>query len=139
MNSSHPFLRKQFIPELKYRIDNLLKEDLIIITGIVRLELLSGTKTKAEFQRLKMRLDALETVESDKSLWQDACELGFKLRRRGITVPHTDILIGACALKTKSTILHADAHFDIMTKFTNLKVESFVKAAKAFQNPKMTD
>ncbi|MBT8368575.1 MAG: PIN domain nuclease [Deltaproteobacteria bacterium] len=129
-------LRKQFIPKVKDRIDNLLKEDLIITTGIVRLELLSGTKTEKEFQRLKMRLDALDTVESDKSLWQDACELGFKLRRKGVTVPHTDILIGACALKTESTIMHADAHFDMMAKHTKLKVESFVTAAKAFQSQK---
>ena len=129
-------LRKQFIPEVKDRINNLLKEDLIITTGIVILELLSGTKTETEFQRLKMRLDVLDTIESDKSLWQYACELGFKLRRKGVTVPHTDILIGACALKTESTIIHADAHFDMMAKLTKLKVESFVKAAKAFQAQK---
>lgn len=129
-------LRQTFIPKAKDRIDHLLKEDVIITTGIVKLEILSGTRTDKEFQRLKMRLDALGTVETDDSLWQKACELGFKLRRRGITVPHTDILIGACALKTASTILHADSHYDMMAKHTNLKVESWVKVAKALQSQK---
>ena len=128
-------LRKAFIPKVRNRIDQLLKDDLIITTGIVSLELLSGTKTEKEYQRLKTRLNALGTIETNEILWQDACELGFRLRRSGITVPHTDILIGACALKTASTIVHADSHFDMMAKHTNLKVESFVKASKALQSP----
>jgi len=129
-------LRKDFDPKVKDRIDHLLKEDVIVTTEIVRLELLSGTRTEKEFQRLKMRLDALDAVETDSHLWQNACELGFKLRRKGITAPHTDILIGACALKTESTIVHADAHFDMMAKHTKMKVESFVTAAKARQPQK---
>lgn len=123
-------LRKNFIPKAKDRIDHLLKEDTIVTTGIVKLELLSGTRTEKEFRRLQNRLDALETIETDGPLWKDACDLGFKLRRKGITVPHTDILIGTCALKTDSTILHADAHFDMMAEHTRLKVESFVPALK---------
>ena len=123
-------LRKDFFPKVKDRIDHLLKEDLIVTTGIVKLELLSGTRTEKEFQRLQNRLNALETIETDDFLWKDACELGFNLRRKGISVPYTDILIGTCALKTESTIVHADAHFDMMAKHTKLKVESFVDALK---------
>ena len=96
----------------------------------MKLELLSGTRTDKEFQRLQDRLDALETIETDELLWQDACKLGFKLRRKGITVPHTDILIGTCALKTGATLVHADAHFDLMAGPAKLKVESFVTALK---------
>jgi len=123
-------LRKDFIPKVKDRIDHLLKEDVIVTTGIVKLELLSGTRTEKEFQRLQNRLDALGTIETDDFLWKDACELGFKLRRKGITVPHTDILVGTCAIRTESTILHADAHFDMMAAHTKLKVESFITALK---------
>ena len=121
-------LKKDFISEVKDRIDHLLKEDMIITTGIIRLEVLARTKTEREFQRLKSRLDALGNIETDNSLWQKACEVGFRLHRKGIAVPHTDILIAACAMKTESTILHADAHFDMMAKYAKLKVESFIKA-----------
>ena len=123
-------LRKDFIPEVKDRIDHLLKENVIITTGIVKLEILGGTKTQNEFQRLKTRLDSLDMVETDTALWEKAYQLSFELGRKGITVPYTDILIAACALMTESTVVHADAHFDLMAKHIGLNVESFVKIVK---------
>ena len=127
-------LRKDFSPEVKERIDHLLKENAIITTGMVKLEILGGTKTENEFQRLKRRLDALDSVELDTSLWERSYDLAFKLRRKGITVPYTDILIAACALKTESTVVHADAHFDLMAGHISLKVESFIAAVKSFDS-----
>ena len=124
-------LRKNFLPIAKDRIDYLLKEDLVISTGMVRLELLGGTKTEIEFQRLKARLDALDTVETDMQLWARAYELAFNLRRRGVTIPYTDILIAACALHANAIILHADAHFDLISKHFELKVESFTREVRS--------
>jgi len=119
-------LRKNFLPAIKDRIDHLLKDNAIITTGIVKLEILGGTKTVKEFQRLKARLDALYTVKTDTSLWEEAYGLAFKLRRKGVTVPYTDILIAACAIKEEATVLHVDGHFDLINKQVELKVESFV-------------
>lgn len=124
-------LRKTFVPAVKERIDHLLKENAIITTGMIKLEILGGTKTETEFQRLKRRLDALDSVETDTPLWEKSYDLAFKLRRKGITVPYTDILIAACALKTGSTVVHADAHFDLMAGHISLKVESFVPTIKS--------
>ena len=122
-------LRKDFIPAVKDRIDYLIKEDVIITTGIIKLEILGGAKTEEDFKRLKTRLDSLEAVETDDSLWERAYELAFKLRRKGITAPHTDILIASCALMTGSIVVHADTHFDLMANPIRLKVESFVQKA----------
>jgi len=127
-------LRKNFLPKVKDRIDHLLKEDVVITTGIVKLEILGGTKTEREFQRLKTRLDALDAVETDVELWDRAYGLAFKLRRKGVTLPYTDILIAACALNARAIILHADAHFDLISKHIELKVESFVEAVRSFSN-----
>lgn len=124
-------LRRDFVPEFKDRIDYLLKENAVITTGIIKLELLGGTRTQQEFQRLKTRLDALDTVETDSALWEESYRLSFQLRRKGITVSYTDILIAACALSTDSTIVHADAHFDLMANHVSLKVESFVHIARS--------
>ena len=119
-------LRKDFIPEVKERIDRLLRDGVVITTGIIKLEIMSGARTQYEFQRLKSRFNDLDDIKTDDSIWQKACELGFALRRKGITVPHTDILIGACALQSGSVIVHADTHFDLMTGHTGIKVESLV-------------
>ena len=123
-------LTPTFLPAVKERIDHLLKEDVVIITGMVKLELLGGTKTKSEFQRLKARLDALDTVETDMQLWVRAYELAFNLRRRGVTIPYTDILIAACALHANAVVLHADAHFDLIGKHFELKVESLIQEVR---------
>ena len=123
-------LRKNFIPPIKDRVSHLLREDVVLTNGMIKLELLGGTKTEKEFQRLKVRLDALDIVETSTSLWESAYAIAFKLRRGGITVPYTDILIAACALQTESTLVHADAHFDLMASHIGLRVESFVQAVK---------
>ena len=123
-------LRKDFLPGVKDRIAYLLKENAIITSGMIKLELLGGTKEEKEFQRLKIRLDALEMVETNTSLWERAYNLAFSLRRKGITVPYTDILIAASALMVDATVVHADSHFELMGPHCGLKAESFVDATK---------
>jgi len=130
-------LRKDFLPVIKNRVEYLLKENAIFTTGMVKLELLGGTKSENEFQRLKSRLNALDSVECDAALWEEASKLAFDLRREGITVPYTDILVASCALKISATLVHSDAHFDLIHKHSELKVESFVKQVnKAVSIPK---
>jgi hypothetical protein len=123
-------LRKGFNLAIKNRLDHLLQKNRVITTGIIKLELLGGTKTEKEFERLKMRLDSLETVETDAPVWIKAADLAFGLRRQGVTIPYTDILIASCALLSDSIVLHADNHFDLMAKHRELKVESCLKKLK---------
>ena len=123
-------LRKDFIPAVKDRISHLLKVNTILISGMIKLEILGGARSEKEFQRLKNRLDALDSIETTASLWENAYELAFKLRRKGITVPYTDILIAACALKREATLVHADVHFDLMADHIELNVESFVQSVQ---------
>ena len=93
---------------------------------MIKLELLGGAKSEKEFARLKSRLDALYEIPTDQSLWDKASELAFTLHRKGITVPYTDILIASAALYSKATLLHADVHFNLIAKHTELRVESFL-------------
>jgi predicted nucleic acid-binding protein len=120
-------LRRDFVPAIKDRIDHLLRDDAIITTGMIKLEILSGAKTEPGFRRLKQGLDALESIETDSGVWEEACKLGFGLRRKGVTVPHTDILVAACAMTTKAILIHVDTHFDLIAKHTRLQVESYVR------------
>lgn len=117
--------KNPFLP-LKNRIDLLLREDLVVSFGMIRLELLGGTKTKKEFNRLKSRLEAFYEISTDAISWGVASQLAFKLHRKGLTISYTDILIACAALESKAVLLHADAHFDLLAKHTELKVESFL-------------
>jgi hypothetical protein len=58
-------LRKEFNPVIKDRLDLLLKENRVLTAGIIKLEILGGTKSEKEFQRLKMRLDSQEECETN--------------------------------------------------------------------------
>ena len=120
-------LKKDAHPELKSRLDSLLRENAICIMGIIKLELLGGTRTQGEFSRLKRRLDALPYISiEDPSLWDLAFEMNFSFRRKGLTIPYTDILIASAAIKEDVILLHADIHFDQVAKHSKLRVESFV-------------
>lgn len=123
-------LKKDFIPEVKNRIDLLLKHDVVVTTGMIKPEIMSGARTREAFQRLKDGFNALDLIASDETIWQRACQLGFDLRGKGVTVPHTDLLIAACALQSGSTIVHADAHFDVMARHGGVKVESLVEIVR---------
>jgi predicted nucleic acid-binding protein len=99
---------------------------------MIKLELLGGTRTDKEFRRLKTYLDALDDVEIGDGQWEKAYELSFNLRRKGLTIPYTDIVIAACALTADLTLMHVDAHFDAISKQVGLKVESHVKTVRSF-------
>lgn len=118
-------LRRDFIPEIKDRLDQLLGADLVVTADIIKLEILGGTRTEKEFKLLKKRLDALSVIEINRVVWEAALALAFSLRRNGITAPYTDILIAACALSSGSTVVHVDSHFDLISTHANLKVEGF--------------
>ena len=119
-------LRKNPFIKLKNRIDQLLEMDDIIIVGMIKLELLGGTKVKEEFDRLKTRLDALYEISTDAKLWSSAAQLAFDLQRKGLTIPYTDILIASAAIQYEGILLHADSHYDLIAGQTELKVESYV-------------
>ncbi len=119
-------LKSEGAQEIRDRIGQIISDEELFTTGIIKLELLSGTKTQKEFDRLKKYLDALDMVETDDRLWESAYKLAFKLLRHGITVPNTDILIAACGFVAKATIVHADAHFEMIGSKSNLKTENLV-------------
>ncbi len=123
-------LRKDFHPIVKERIEQLLVESDVAICGMIALELLGGTKSEKEYFRLKSRLDALYYIEADKVLWDLSSKLAFDLKRKGISIPYADIVIAASALRERAILVHADSHFDSISNYTDLRVESFVSLLK---------
>jgi len=123
-------LKKNFHPTIKERVEKLLAENDVAINGMIELELLGGAKSEKEYNRLFIRLDSLYHIEADRPLWNIASKLAFDLKRKGVTVPYTDIFIAASALKDNAILVHADSHFDLIANQSSLKVESFVSLVK---------
>ena len=123
-------LRKSPLAPVRDEVDHLLAENRVAIVPMIRLELLGGTKSANEFERLKGRLDALRQIPADEANWEIAAELSFKLRQRGKVIPYADILIGSAAILANALLLHADRHFDLMAEDTDLCVRSLVSVAR---------
>ena len=97
-----------------------------VTTQVVVMELLVGARTEEQYRELQEDLSALRLVSVDATTWPQATQLGFELRRAGLSVPITDLLIAAVALAGDATVLHADRHFDLIAARSALKVESLL-------------
>lgn len=108
------------------RVEALLTADRVATTEMVRLELLGGARTEQEWDRLKDYVSALHQLPMEEETWQEAAQMGFQLRRQGVTVPFTDLIIGAVAIRSDTVLLHRDRHFDLMAQHLPLHVESYL-------------
>jgi predicted nucleic acid-binding protein len=81
------------------------------ICGVVSYELVQGAKSDDEALNLSSVLSALDYVEMTSDLWIRAGNLSAGLRKKGITLPMSDLLIGAIALEHGLEVLTLDDHF----------------------------
>jgi predicted nucleic acid-binding protein len=93
----------------------------------VILELLQGCRTEKQRDDLRSRLDSLEVFDITHSVWESSYELGFSLRRKGLTIPSTDLIISATALQNNCQVLHHDWHYELVAQnHRRLRTRSFL-------------
>jgi len=115
-------------PVLADTVKRLIKTGHILVPGIIKAELLRGTKTQAEFDHLKTLLEALPCLPMRESFWDDVAAFSFTLLRQGLTVPLVDATIALLCIQNNTVLLHRDRHFDLIAGVTALKVITGVKA-----------
>ena len=80
--------------------------------GMVRLEVIRGLGNPRARRKMDAFFDVMQNVITDNALWEDACELGWHVTRKGNNMPAQDIIIAACALRVGAAVLTHDGHFD---------------------------
>ncbi len=80
--------------------------------GMVRFEVVRGIALPKARARMESFFDVMQNVITDNKLWEEACELGWKVTRKGDNMPAQDIIIAACALRVDAAVLTHDRHFD---------------------------
>jgi predicted nucleic acid-binding protein len=120
------YLRRGADPDLIRQVQGWLGARQVATTGIIKMELLPASRTEAEFQRLCVTLDALEHLMPDDAIWSAAARNGFSLRRSGIIVPTTDLLIATVAQHAGARLAHWDRHFELMAPHLALRTISFL-------------
>ena len=97
----------EYVQELK----ELIKEVRAQLIGPVRQELLSGIKSKKQFNLLKDHLRAFEEIKITTEDYELAAEYFNTARKKGIQGSNTDFLICAISKRCEMPILTTDKDF----------------------------
>jgi predicted nucleic acid-binding protein len=97
-------------------VDETLANDEAGLCGPVETELRRGLLNERERARVLPLLDACHLLTEPERLWTEAGDLGFALRRRGITPKTVDLLIATYALSHSATLLTTDKDFVAMQR-----------------------
>lgn len=103
-------------------VEDAIREDRAALTGIVLAELSQGARNEGELSRLRAALGAVKWVATSRETYERAGDIGFELRRRGVTVPITDCVIAAAAESIGGLILTLDSHFTEISEVSTLTV-----------------
>lgn len=97
-------------------VDAALAHNEAAVCGPVETELRRGLATDRERRVVLPLLEGCHQLSQPPELWAEAGDLGFALRRRGITAKTMDLLIAVYALSHSASILSADKDFAAMRK-----------------------
>ena len=105
------FFRK---PESDHTVHlkGLLRERRVAMVGMVLAEILQGIKVQKEARLVKESLKKLPYLEMTRDIWEKAGEISASLRRKGITIPLSDLLISALAIYVGYEVFTIDPHFE---------------------------
>jgi len=92
-------------------LDQLIDENRISINGIVMTELLTGARNSAEFDRLSSALSGLKFIEMDLPSSEAAGRNGSALKKKGISVPLSDLIIATDCIVHDFILIERDNHF----------------------------
>ena len=109
--------KKASDPQLKDLLKSSILSGMAVTAPIIILELLQGCRTVEERDSLKIKLESLDILSITQSVWEQAYEMAFSLRRKGVTVPTTDLIIAAAAVENNSIILHQDEHYEMIVQY----------------------
>ena len=92
-------------------LQELINEVRVQLIGPIRQEILSGIKTKKQFQTLKNHLQAFPDLQIETKDFELAADLFNTARNKGIQGSNTDFLICAVAARHKMSIFTTDNDF----------------------------
>jgi len=97
-------------------VDDALASNEATLCGPVEAELRRGLLNERERARVLPLLEACHQLSQPEQLWMEAGDLGFALRRRGVTPKTMDLLIATYALYHSASLLTTDKDFTAMKK-----------------------
>jgi predicted nucleic acid-binding protein len=97
---------------ISIHLQGLLRSGRVALTGMVLAEILQGVKGVREAALVKRSMEPLFFMEANREVWQTAGEMSAAVRRKGLTIPLSDILIASVALNKDCEVFTTDPHFE---------------------------
>jgi len=95
----------------------------ICICGLIMTEILQGFRSEKEFEKVKIILSGLLYLPITKDLFISAASVFRKIRKNGETIRSPiDCIIAAICIEHEVNILHNDKDYDVIAKYTSLKI-----------------
>jgi hypothetical protein len=107
---------------LREKVRQLITGGNVLLPGIIKAEILRGTKSRVEYENLNELFDGLTYLSVEEEFWSRLAQFSFDLFRQGIVVPLVDTYIALLAIENNASLLHCDQHFDLIAQKTNLQI-----------------
>ncbi|MCI5141036.1 MAG: PIN domain-containing protein [Candidatus Electrothrix sp. ATG1] len=96
-------------------VAELIQLDQAYLTGPVMAELLHGAKGKRELKSLEAVFATIPILDVTGEDWLATGNTLQALRKKGCTVPLTDVLIASVAQRNDMAVLTLDKHFEYLS------------------------
>jgi predicted nucleic acid-binding protein len=90
----------------------LIPSGRILVCGQIRQEVLQGSRDERAFAKLEMQMALWDAEAEEPADFVEAARVFARLRWTGVTIPPTDCLIAAVALRRKLLVYASDSDFD---------------------------
>jgi len=95
-------------------LEHELLQGEVATCGVILYELIQGIKSPEEESLVLDALQAVTHLEMSAGLWIKAGRLSADLRKKGNTLPLSDLVIAALSLEHGLSVLTVDGHFDVI-------------------------
>ncbi len=93
-------------------LNRLIDSQSIVICGQILQELLQGSRDAPAFDRLLKEMNLWQYEAEERQDFVQGARIFADLRWKGTTIPQTDCLVAAVAIRRKLQLYANDSHFD---------------------------
>jgi len=93
-------------------LNSLIKSGRVVVCGQIRQEVLQGSRDEKSFAKLEKDMGLWESVSEEPADFTQAAHIFARLRWKGITIPPSDCLIAAVAIRQNLLLYASDTDFD---------------------------
>jgi predicted nucleic acid-binding protein len=98
-------------PSIAKKLHRLIEKDTVYTAGIILFEIFQGLKSEKEKAVLEEVFKSIPYLEMTSSSWLNAAGLSRDLKKKGVTLPPSDILLAQLAIENSLEIFTIDDHF----------------------------